>query len=109
MIHVIYTINYLIFPKPSMELIIGVLYLFLRRCALSLQVTENSTETGLKTNRNSLARISAKYSYGRGFGQAMVLIRVTHTQSHSLHRMTLLWLCFHVFSLMGMRQPPDLL
>ena len=34
MIHVIYTINYLIVPKPSIELIIGVLYLFLRRCTL---------------------------------------------------------------------------
>lgn len=33
MIHVIYTINYLIAPNPSIELIIGVLYLFLRRCA----------------------------------------------------------------------------
>lgn len=80
MIHVIYTINYLIVPNPSIKLIIGVLYLFLRD-ALLLQVTKNSTETGLRTNGNSLAHISGKHSYGCGFWAShMVLIRGPFTR-----------------------------
>lgn len=98
-IYIMYTVRELIVSKASTELAIGVPY-FLLRIWQKIQVTENSTQTGL-TSGNPLAHITGKSLCGLGFRRAMGLSQIIRTESHSRH-----CLASHEAALLVTRQPP---